>query len=284
MDSQLTRRNLFLIAGASLAGGRLNAAPTDFWNKKPPSQWTHEEIERLITKSPWAKDVKAQYAAGQSSATGDGNGNGGNYPGGGQGGGNYPGGSQGGGYPGGGGGQGRTRGGIGIPGIGGLNIPGLGGGGRTRNPGGSSRGGQASPYEGAVRWESALPIQDAMKAALPEAFEGHYVICVTGIPLMGGSRYQVEDDDASSQRKDRDDMERLKGLSSLQVKGKDLLQAGVAQRQVSSGFSFLFGFSKEMQPLSTHDSEVVFTTQLGRLVVKAHFMLKEMLYHGELSL
>jgi len=66
---QLTRRHLFLLTGAGLAGLRLDAAATDFWNKKPPSQWTHEEIDRLITKSPWAKDVKANYAPGESSAT-----------------------------------------------------------------------------------------------------------------------------------------------------------------------------------------------------------------------
>ena len=157
------------------------------------------------------------------------------------------------------------------------------GGGRPRNGGGSGGRGQASPYEGTVRWESALPIQDAMKAGPPDTFDGHYVICVNGIPLMGGSRYQGEDDSTSDRRKEQDDMDRLKGLSSLQVKGKDLVQAGLAARQVSSGSSFLLGFSKELLPLHPSDSEVIFTTQLGRLVVKAHFLLKEMLYHGELA-
>ena len=33
-------------------------------------------------------------------------------------------------------------------------------------------------------------------------------------------------------RQEQDDMDRLKGLSSLQVKGKDLVQAGLAFRQV----------------------------------------------------
>jgi hypothetical protein len=263
MDSQLTRRNLLLLAGTALAGVRLDAATGDFWNKKPPSQWTREEIDHLITKSPWAKDVKATYAPGENPSS-----NGGGYP---------P--NQGGGYPGG----GRPRGGIGIPGIGGLGIPGMGGGGRPRNGGGGNGRGQVSPYEGTVRWESALPIQDAMKAGPPDSFEGHYVISVNGIPLMGGSRYQGEDDSASDRRKEQDDMDRLKGLSSLQIKGKDLVQAGLAVHQVSSGSSFLLGFSKELLPLHTNDSEVIFTSQIGRLVVKAHFLLKEMLYHGELA-
>ncbi|MCU1233735.1 MAG: hypothetical protein JWP63_1702 [Candidatus Solibacter sp.] len=270
METQFTRRSLLLFAGTGLAGVRLNAAATDFWNKKPPSQWTREEIDRLITKSPWAKEVKATYAPGENPSS-----NGGGSP---NGGGGYPPNSGGGGYPGG----GRSRGGIGIPGIGGLSIPGMGGGGRPRNGGGNGRG-QTSPYQGTVRWESALPIQDAMKSDPPEEFGGHYVISVNGIPLMGGARYQGEDDSASSRRQEEDDMDRLKGLSLLEVKGKNHVQAGIAKRQVSSGSSFLIGFSKELLPLHTQDSEVIFTTQLGHLVLKAHFLLKEMLYHGELA-
>jgi hypothetical protein len=272
MQTHFTRRNLLILAGAGLTGVRLHASSGDFWNKKPPSQWTTQEIDQLITKSPWAKEVKAQYAPGENPSSSNG--------------GNYPGGSQGGGYPGGGyPGGGRTRGGIGIPGIGGLGIPGMGGGGRPRNGGGSGRGGQTSPYSGTVRWDSALAIQDAMKSGPPEAFDGHYVISVSGIPLMGGARYQGEDDDNSpaSRRRDQDDMDRLKGLSRLEIKGKNNVQAGVAQRQISSGTSFLIGFSRELLPLSVHDGEVIFTTQLGRLIVKAQFLLKEMLYHDELA-
>ena len=280
----LSRRRMFLLAGAGLAAWLpLDATTGDFWNKKAPADWTSEEIGRLITKSPWAKTIKAQYASGAGN-----NGDGGGYPGGGTGsGGGYPGG--GGGYPGGGGGypggSGRSSGGIGIPGIGGIGIPGIGGMGRPRgNGGGAPRGGAVSPYEGTVRWESARPVLDAMKSPLPEAFEGRYVISVSGIPLMGGrSTSAGEDDDSSASRREQDDLDRLRGLSSLQSKGRDVVQAGVVTRQVGSGSSFLIGFSRDMLPLQAHDSEIVFTTQLGRLVVKAHFLPKEMLYHGELA-
>jgi hypothetical protein len=261
----LSRRQIFLLASAGVAAWLpLHAATGDFWNKKAPADWTSEEIDRLITKSPWAKTVKAQYASGAGNS-----GDGGGYPGGG------------GGYPGGGG----RSGGIGIPGIGGMGIPGIGGMGRGRgNSGGSPRGGAASPYEGTVRWESARPVLDAMKSPLPEAFEGRYVISVSGIPLMGGRSMGGEDDDSSaSRRQEQDDLDRLKGLSSLRPKGRDVVQAGVVARQVGSGSSFLFGFSREMLPLGTRDGDIVFTTQMGRLVVKAGFLPKEMLYHGELA-
>ena len=47
----LTRRRMFLLAGAGVASWLpLGAATADFWNKKPPADWTTEEIDRLITK------------------------------------------------------------------------------------------------------------------------------------------------------------------------------------------------------------------------------------------
>ena len=275
----LRSRRMFLLAGAGVAAWLpLHAATGEFWNKKAPADWTSEEIDRLITKSPWAKQIKAQYASGSGNSRDDGG-----YPGGpGTGtstGGGYPGG--GGGYP---GGTGRSRGGIGIPGIGGIGLPGGGGRGRG-NGGGSPRGGGVSPYEGTVRWESARPILDAMKSPLPEAFEGHYVISASGIPLMGSrSTGSGEDDDSTaSRRQEQDDLDRLKGLTSLRPKGRDVVQAGVVARQIGTGSSFLFGFSREMLPLDTRDADILFTTQLGRLLVKANFLPKEMLYHGELA-
>ncbi len=274
----LSRRQMLLLAGAGVAAGLpLHGAAGDFWNKKAPADWTSEEIDRLIGKSPWAKQIKAQYASGAGPDTGASTGGG--YPGG-----RYPGGGPGGGggYPG--GTTGRSRGGIGIPGIGGISLPGSGGRGRG-NGGGSPRGGAVSPYEGTVRWESARPVLDAMKSPLPEAFEARYAISVSGIPLMGVRSVGAgEDDDSTvSRRQEQDDLDRLKGLSSLQAKGRDAVQAGVVARQIGTGSSFLFGFSREMLPLDTHDTEILFTTQLGRLVVKAHFLPKEMLYHGELA-
>jgi len=112
---------MFLLAGAGVASRlTLGAATADFWNKKAPADWTTEEIDRLITKSPWAKQVKAQYAAGEEPLGDDAESPGtttkGRYPGGSTGpGGGYPGGGTStgtGGYP---GGTGRSSGGISLP-------------------------------------------------------------------------------------------------------------------------------------------------------------------------
>jgi hypothetical protein len=115
-----------------------------------------------------------------------------------------------------------------------------------------------------------------------------YVISVNGFPMLP-SRSQTrtgENETPDSSRRSREDQfENLKSLSSLQSKGKELVQAGVVQEQVATtGASFLFGFSKELLTLDGDDKEVLFSTQLGNLVVKARFMPKEMLYHGQLAL
>ena len=45
----VTRRRALLFAGAGLAAwSRLDASGVEFWEKKPPAEWTSEEIDRLI--------------------------------------------------------------------------------------------------------------------------------------------------------------------------------------------------------------------------------------------
>ncbi len=53
----MTRRE-FPLAVALVCSTRLHAHQSDFWTAKDPSQWTAQEIDRLITNSPWAKEVK----------------------------------------------------------------------------------------------------------------------------------------------------------------------------------------------------------------------------------
>ena len=250
-----TRRDVLLIA-AGFAAGRLYAGNPDFWNKKDPSEWTGAEVDQLTTKSPWAKEISASAPADYGSR---------------QGGSGSPG------SGGGGGGGGSTSPRIGgIPGIGGIGgIGGMGGGGM----GGGRRngGGQRYPvdsFKGTIRWESAKPILDALKSKVPDAFANHYVISVSGIPPTG--RYGRSEDENV-------DLDRLKGVTFLEPHNKRDLQPGIVQEQPSSYGSVLFGFSKEILTLTPEDKEVQFTTTFGRLNLKAKFVLKDMLYRGELA-
>ena len=157
----------------------------------------------------------------------------------------------------------RMGGPITIPGI-----PGMGGGGRR--PTGRA---PVENFKGTVRWESAKPVIEALKSKLPDSFANHYVISVSGIPISG--RHGRSEDDPG--------VERLKGVTSLEAKGKRDLQPGIVEQQTSSSGSVLFGFSKELLTLMPDDKEVFFTTQFGRINLKTKFVLKEMLYRGELA-
>ena len=264
----LSRRNLFLLVGGGLAVWRpLHATTSGFWNKKPPRDWSTEEIDALLAKSPCAREASAHGAAQEGGGYGS--------PGSSPNGGGYPGGSQGGGI-------GMPR--IGIPGIGGIGMPRGGGRGMGGNRGGG-RGQQGGAlYRGTVRWESAQPVLDALKSPLPDAFANHYVIAVIGFPLPGGQRrYQAEDGDNPPRRSQDDALDNLKQFTTLQPRGKELAQAGVVQQQTSSNSNLLFGFSKDSLSLTKDDKEVSFSTTLGRLVIRAKFNPKEMLYRGQLA-
>jgi hypothetical protein len=89
-----TRRTILTLA-AGAGATRLLAFSSDFWNKKEPSEWTHEEIQQITSKSPWAKEVTASAAAeGGGMGQRGGMGGGGGWGGGGMGGGRHGGGGR----------------------------------------------------------------------------------------------------------------------------------------------------------------------------------------------
>jgi hypothetical protein len=60
----LSRRGLLRLAGGAAAlTARLDASDADFWNRKPPADWTLAEIERLLNDSPWAQEVTPVYTS-----------------------------------------------------------------------------------------------------------------------------------------------------------------------------------------------------------------------------
>src|ERR1041384_3415622 len=57
-----TRRTAFLLTlglPASFAGLPAWAFAGEFWNTKKPEEWSAEEVEILLNKSPWAREVNA---------------------------------------------------------------------------------------------------------------------------------------------------------------------------------------------------------------------------------
>jgi hypothetical protein len=259
--ARFTRRGILMLSCASAA--RLYGREADFWNKKEPSEWSRDEIDRLTSKSPWAKEVTASAG---------------------------PNGRGGGGGMGGGGRRGGMGGGMGIPGIGGIGMPGggMGGGGMGRDRDGGWGGGGRSPqFQGVIRWESAQPILDALKSPLPKDFDGRYVISVSGFPILSRRREGDDTDATVSRGASEDVLERVKAMTYLEPKGKAPAQPGLVQEApggTGRTATVLFGFSKETLQFTAADREVTFTTQLGNLQVKAKFDLKEMMYHKQLAL
>lgn len=214
----LTRRLLLAMSGAGLlAAAHLEGAAAEFWDQKDPKDWTAEEVERLLNRSPWARQVMASSATGTLGS--------------------------------------RSRPGMDIGGVG------IGMGRRRGNPTQRSAGGKAT-----VRWESAQPMRDAAKVALPDQFKGHYCIGVYGLDTP------------------REDLDDLKQFATLEPKGSELAQAGIASAQIGPPSGILLGFSRDLLDISRDDKEVTFACQISQLAVRVKFNPQEMNYHGRLAL
>ncbi len=255
----------------------------DFWETKPASDWNSSEVERMITNSPWAKEASVSYNGGSGFGNRGGGGGGRSrgglgFPGGGIG---FPGGGGGLGYPGG-GGVGRTGGGY----------PSGGGGGSE--PGGYGR----QQFKATVRWNSAQPVQDALKiGATPDEkpnpdFAKYYVIQVLGdLPDMAGRGRRNQDDDNRSASSDDDDaqnerrLDALKQYTRIERKGNNIFleKAERSTRINGPGDGTLFYFSR-LDNISMDDKQLTFVTKMGPVEIKAKFILKDMVYQGKLSL
>lgn len=255
MHPELSRRSAFrfLVGAAStLVPGSAVFGASDFWNRKQASEWTEDEIRRLMSKSPWAKEVNAGALPDRNALTGappspD--------------------------VPG--GGQGRGMGGPGGYG-GGYDI------GAEREKHGHGR---RPATAVTIRWESAQPILDATKETLPAQFKGHYVILVSGLPLEWGmnrpARGNRGPEDPTLRLSDL--VERLQAGATLSAKGKDPEGAGIVRRAPSDE-GWLFGFSRELLPLTAADKDIEFSLNSGPMTVKAKFVAGEMMYRGQLAL
>jgi hypothetical protein len=126
-----------------------------------------------------------------------------------------------------------------------------------------------------VTWQSAQPIFDATKLRLPADFIDHYVIGVKDLPILV---------DAGTQRQTADQLvDWLKNSATLRARSSEPVQAGVVSTS-ARGSVVLFGFLRELLPLTAKDKEVTFALDTNQLALKTKFDLKEMTYRGKLAL
>jgi hypothetical protein len=183
-------------------------------------------------------------------------------------------------------------GGGGAPG-GGSGKRGGGGGGQNNpasanaeDPGGLGGGGAGTSLTLYIRWQSALPVKQAVArvkygaqvGSSPDAKqylateEPNYVIVIDGL-----NRGMIGASDADAMKKT------LLDQTALVIKGKEPIKA-IDFRLVGQGrISAVFAFPKT-NPIDVDDKEVEFQTKLGMLSIRQRFRLKEMMINGKLEL
>ncbi len=228
----------------------------DFWVSKPFLEWSDKEVERMLDNSPWSKTISIATGGGMSEGRRGANSDIGPA--------NDPG----------------TENPIAGPGGSGM------GGGRSRNRNSSPEMNPISSMTVHVRWQTALPIKQALikkkygaeagtsdeaKKAL-EAKENWYVIAVAGI-----GRGMVQGDGEKIKRE-------LLEQTSLGAKGKEELKpADIQMGRADRSLELYFVFPRKTE-FSEDDKEIEFATKLGGTTLKQKFRLKDMMYNGKLAL
>jgi hypothetical protein len=152
-------------------------------------------------------------------------------------------------------------------------------GGTTTGRGAGANSGEGSPkFTGVVRWASAKPIRLALKLQFPPSLADHFVISVSGLPIVSG--HGTED---SANGGAADSYDGLKAQTSLQVKGQEAIQPGVIEPDKNETSTLYFGFLPQLVQLDG-DKTVTFATSMAPLNVKVKFELKQMKFKGELAI
>lgn len=232
-DSFLITRRTALLAlglGAELAKYPARLLAADFWDQKPPEEWTKEEIERLLNKSPWSKDASIVNTAQTGPLSSP---------------------------------RAMSRRGrnVGNP-NGDTQIPEI-----------------TGKWKASVRWDSALPVREALKTKMSVALSENYIINVFGnVPSPAPSN-----DDGADERKTK--FEILQERTRLERKDDPIelkrVELGPATAYSSPGTLFYFS---RVFPLTPEDKQVTFVTKIGPLEVKCKFTLKDLMYRGNLEL
>lgn len=286
MPSTIARRTLLATFATALP---LPLRAADPWTR-PPASWTDRDIERILTDSPWAKQVSITLSAGMPMGGG-------------------------GGRRGGRGGAGPLSGGIPDASVGGGSEGGMGGMGGRPGMGEGMGGTMAPSVTFQIRWQSAKPIKLATVRArmgaeadtspqareFVEREEPDYVIAVIGPPLgpppeagarPGGGEPRpaagkAGPPGAGRELHGRDPgawMAALKENTWLAWKNHEKLHPSqVTTPPGGQRGVLIFHFPKD-HPIELEDREVEFCMRQGALEVKRKFRLKDMVYEGKLSL
>ncbi len=213
----MTRRMAILLGLAAPTW----AAAKEFWNEKPPEQWSPDEVQALLTKSPWAREAAISYYGGQNGPL--------------------------------------------SPSVPNQNRR------RANNDGTAPSTQSPAEWKAYVRWQSALPVRQAMQIDPSDELEKYYILNMLGdVPSVGT---------------DADGFKALQQVTTLEHKGDaiHLAKVAVSPRNNFTLAGTLFYFSRDLA-LRLEDKQATFVTKLGPIDLKCKFTLREMMYRGKLEL
>ena len=242
MQRHLVRASLVLLTSAAV----LLAA--DFWEKKAPQDWTSEEVETILTDSPWAQVGSISFVGDKSQPIG--------------------------------GGSGGGR--VGLPRS---RFPTSGPATRTGQPDGGwsgrylAAGTESRAFSNGdvvVRWSSALPIRQALERTgagdsvpRPELLRDYYVVSLSRIPA-GMVRLA-------------DEPEKLRTAAHLTPKDRASMPAERIEIRPQPGMPGIdLHFPRETE-LGAEDRQIIFELVAEDYELKAKFKPRDMIYHGKME-
>jgi hypothetical protein len=240
--------------GLAAIGAAAALCAADAWKNTDFTQWSQDDAKKVLTKSPWAKEI--------SVSTG-----------------------QPGGMPSGGGKSRRGGGGGDSNGSGGMG----GDEGRSGAPAVNLivRWETAIPVKEALmkmNYGDHLPAKGEKGYTL-DASRDNYILSVTGL-RMGGGRNRQQGADAQAEGTPQSQADRMKDqlMTSTQLarKGKDPIAP--VNVVVNANTSTVYLVFPKTDAISDDDKDVEFRLTLGRLLVREKFSLKDMHFSGKLEL
>ena len=148
-----------------------------------------------------------------------------------------------------------------------------------------------------VRWESALPIQQALQRQGPstadeakaaaDVSEKDYVIAVLGFRMPNQSSRSSSNDSDNDQDRGAQNKDRLRSqlLDAVELtpRGKNSIYADDVQIEGNGSGEIRFLFPRST-PIVTSDKEVDFVLQVRGIKIEQKFHLNDMQYQGKLAL
>jgi len=265
----VSRRTLLMTLSAAALPAPVFAA--DPWDAKDPAQWNEKDLQKLMTDSPWARQVSVPLGGPSVGSIG--------------------GGGRGRGGRGGGGGGGSTDA-SSSAGMGGSPMGGEGGGGM----GGADRPAPTATF--LIRWQSAKPIKIAnvrsrmgaeadtstQAREFIEKQEREYVIAVIMPPMRTPGEGRPGGEGGGERKGPGPEAEeKMKESTTLSWKGHDQIHPASVIMPKPGQSAVVFHFDKT-HPIELDDKEVEFAMKRGNMEIKKKFKLKEMVYKGELAL